>query len=273
MVATAPPTEPETQPDRLPLPPAVAGPLGELGKFFALTLDIARVGVTSRFAWPEFLLQTWFIARVSLIPALAVTAAYGMVAAMFFNGLFGELGGADISSAGFAAVMWGQAVPLLTALVLSGASATAMCADLGSRTVREELDAMRVMGINPAQRLFAPRVAAMMVNAVIITSFSIVSTLVLHYFYSIYISNITPGAWASNATLLVAMPVMVVCFVKAPLMGALAAAIACYLGSSATGGPEGVGNRVVETVVWSFIGTLLLNSVITALTAQMVVTT
>jgi phospholipid/cholesterol/gamma-HCH transport system permease protein len=38
---------------------------------------------------------------------------------------------------------------MVTVLIVAGAGATAMCADLGSRTIREEIDAMEVLGINP----------------------------------------------------------------------------------------------------------------------------
>ena len=53
-----------------------------------------------------------------------------------------------------------QIGPIVTVLVVSGAGATAMCADLGARTIRDELDALRVMGINPIQALVVPRVLA-----------------------------------------------------------------------------------------------------------------
>ncbi len=48
----------------------------------------------------------------------------------------------------------------MTVLVVAGAGATAICADLGARTIREEIDAMRVLGIDPIQRLVVPRVLA-----------------------------------------------------------------------------------------------------------------
>ena len=58
----------------------------------------------------------------------------------------------------------------MTVLVVAGAGATAMCADLGARTIREELDAMRVMGINPIQALVVPRVLAATLVAVLLDS-------------------------------------------------------------------------------------------------------
>ena len=58
----------------------------------------------------------------------------------------------------------------MTVLVVAGAGATAMCADLGARTIREELDAMRVMGINPIQALVVPRVLAATVVALMLSA-------------------------------------------------------------------------------------------------------
>ncbi len=49
-----------------------------------------------------------------------------------------------------------QASPLIVALLISGAAGSAICADLGSRKIREELDAMEVMGVSPIQRLVVP---------------------------------------------------------------------------------------------------------------------
>jgi phospholipid/cholesterol/gamma-HCH transport system permease protein len=50
--------------------------------------------------------------------------------------------------------------PVVTAIVVSGAGATAMCADLGARTIREEIDAMKVIGVDPIQALIVPRMIA-----------------------------------------------------------------------------------------------------------------
>ena len=66
-----------------------------------------------------------------------------------FNILLTEFGAADFSGTGAALGTVHQIGPIVTVLVVAGAGATAMCADLGARTIREELDALRVMGINP----------------------------------------------------------------------------------------------------------------------------
>ena len=67
-----------------------------------------------------------------------------------------------------AAVAVTQLGPIVTVLVVAGAGATAICADLGARTIREEVDAMEVLGIDPIHRLVVPRVIASTVVAVLL---------------------------------------------------------------------------------------------------------
>ena len=61
-----------------------------------------------------------------------------------------------------------QASPIVTALMISGAAGTAICADLGARTIRDEIDAMAVLGISPVHRLVVPRVWASVLVAILL---------------------------------------------------------------------------------------------------------
>lgn len=76
------------------------------------------------------------------------------------NVLLNEIGAIDLSGAGAGVAVIREIGPIVTVLVVAGAGATAICADLGSRTIREEIDAMKVLGIDPIQRLAVPRVIA-----------------------------------------------------------------------------------------------------------------
>ena len=101
------------------------------------------------FAWREFLLQSWFVARVSVLPTLMLAIPFTVLLVFTFNILLIEFGAADFSGTGAAIGTVNQIGPIVTVLVVAGAGATAMCADLGARTIREELDALRVMGDQP----------------------------------------------------------------------------------------------------------------------------
>ena len=93
------------------------------------------------------------MARVSLAPTLLVAIPFTVLVSFTLNILLRELGAADCRGQGAAFGAVTQVGPLVTVLIVAGAGATAMCADLGSRTIREEIDAMEVLGINPVQRL------------------------------------------------------------------------------------------------------------------------
>ena len=138
----------------------VSKPLRSLGEFFRMAWETLTLIPRRPFAWREFLIQSWFVARVALLPTLMLAIPFTVLAVFTFNLLLVEFGAADYSGVGAGEGTVTQIGPIVTVLVVSGAGATAMCADLGARTIREELDALRVMGINPIQSLVVPRVLA-----------------------------------------------------------------------------------------------------------------
>src|ERR1700756_2820883 len=142
-------------------------PMRGLGDFFALALDTFVAMFKWPFAWREFLEQTWFVARVSLLPAMFLAIPFTVLSVFLFNVLLGEFGAADLSGAGASVTAVNEIGPFVTELVVAGSDAAAICADLGARTIREELDALRVMGVDPVRALLAPRVLAVMLDVIV----------------------------------------------------------------------------------------------------------
>jgi phospholipid/cholesterol/gamma-HCH transport system permease protein len=140
-----------------------------------------------------------------------------------------------------------------------------MCADLGARTIREELDAMRVLGISPIQRLVVPRVLAATAVSMMLSGVVILTGLVGGFIFSVFIQHVTPGAFVAGMTVLTGLPELVIALIKAGLFGMTASLIACYKGISVGGGPAGVGNSVNETVVYAFLSLFVINLVTTAI--------
>ncbi|BBY79755.1 ABC transporter permease [Mycolicibacterium pulveris] len=239
-------------------------PLGAVGGFFAMALDVL-VSIPRRpFAWREFILQSWFVARVSLVPTLMLAIPFTVLLVFTFNILLVEFGAADYSGTGAAYGTVTQIGPVVTVLVVSGAGATAMCADLGARTIREELDALRVMGVNPIQALVVPRVLAATVVATLLSSVVILVGLVGSFAFSVFVQHVTPGSFVGGLTVITKAPDVVVALIKSSLFGLAAGLIACYKGVSVGGGPAGVGNAVNETVVFTFVALFAINIVATA---------
>ncbi len=239
-------------------------PARRLGEFFAMSLDTLLLIPRRPFAWREFILQSWFLARVSLVPTLMLSIPFTVLLVFTFNILLIEFGGADYSGTGAALGAVTQIGPVVTVLVVAGAGATAMCADLGARTIREELDALRVMGINPVQALVVPRVLAATLVALLLASWVVLVGLIGAFCFAVYVQHVTPGAFVAGLTLLTGLSQVVICLAKAALFGLAAGLIACYKGMSVGGGPAGVGNAVNETVVFSFMALFLINVLATA---------
>jgi phospholipid/cholesterol/gamma-HCH transport system permease protein len=246
----------------------VSKPVRAVGEFFAMSGDTLIQMFRPPWAWREFLLQTWFVARVALVPTLLLAIPFTVLTVFTINILLVEIGAADFSGTGAAVGAVTQIGPVVTVLVIAGAGATAMCADLGSRTIREELDALRVLGINPIQALVVPRVLAATVVALMLTSLVTIVGIVGSFFFAVYFQNVTPGAFAAGLTLLVGTSDVLVNLGKALVFGLVAGLIACYKGTSVGGGAQGVGNAVNETVVYTFMALFVINVIATALAVK-----
>nr|WP_169541986.1 ABC transporter permease [Nocardia jiangxiensis] len=243
----------------------VRGAVGALGEFYLLALDTARALGRGRFPWGEFAEQCWFLARVSLLPTVMMSIPFTVLVVFTLNSLLGEIGASDLSGAGAGLGAVTQIGPLVTVLVVAGAGATAMASDIGSRVIREEISAIEVLGIDPVQRLVLPRVLASTVVAVLLNGAVCAIGLIGGFFFSVYLQNVSPGAYASSVTLLVGSGDLALSEFKAAVSGGIAGLVACYRGLSVTGGPKSVGNAVNETVVFAAVALFVANLVLTSI--------
>ena len=242
----------------------LAKPLRATGEFFVLASETFAALPRRPFAWRELLEQIAFITRVSFAPIIMLAIPYTVLIVFVFNILLVDIGAGDLAGVGAALAAVTQVGPVTTVMAVAGAGATAMCADLGARTIREEIDAMKVIGVDPIRALVVPRVIAATIAACMLYSLDAVVGLVGSYVFVVYVQHVTPGAFVAGMTLLVGLPEVIISLIKATLFGLSAGLIACYKGLSAGGGPTGVGNAVNETVVFSFMALFLINAVMTA---------
>ncbi|MBV6728243.1 ABC transporter permease [Nocardioides daeguensis] len=242
--------------------------LSTFGDFYTFVGKVFRTMFTTRFRFREFVSQAWFITTVSFGPALLVAIPFCVVIIFQVNQLLIQIGAVDLAGAGAAVAVVREIGPIVSVLVVAGAGATAICADLGSRKIREEIDALVTLGIDPIERLVVPRVVASMLVGLALNGMVTVVGLVGGYFFSVVLQGATPGLYLSDLTLLVGLPDFLASEAKAAIFGLLAGLTACYLGLNAKGGPKGVGEAVNQTVVFAFMLLFAANSVISALFLQ-----
>ena len=244
--------------------------LADTGRVFTLAAQVARLSFSARPQVRETVEQFWFIASVTILPAALVSIPFGAVIALQVGSLTRQLGAESFTGAASVLAIVQQASPLVTALLVAGAGGSAICADLGARTIREEMDAMEVMGISPIQRLVVPRVHAAMGVAVLLNGLVSTVGVVGGYFFNVIMQNGTPGAYLASFSALAHLPDLWVSEIKALIFGFIAGVVAANRGISAKGGPKGVGDAVNQSVVLAFLLLFFVNLVITAIYLRVV---
>jgi phospholipid/cholesterol/gamma-HCH transport system permease protein len=245
-------------------------PLATAGKLFAFGADVV-VGTFRRpFQFREFIQQAWFIASVTIIPTALVAIPFGAVIALQAGSLIQQFGAQSFTGSAAVLAVVREAGPIVTALLVAGAGGSAIAADLGARKIREELDAMMVLGIDPIQRLVVPRVLACMLVAVFLNGLVSVVGVLGGYFFNVVLQGGTPGAYLASFTALAQTADLYQGMAKALVFGFIAAIVAAYKGMHADGGPQGVGQAVMEAVVITFLLLFLMNLVMSALYFQLV---
>ena len=169
----------------------VTGPARVAGNLFAFMLDVLMSLFKRPFQLKEFLQQAWFIVTVTIIPTAFVSIPFGAVIALQVGGLIKQFGAQSFTGSAAVLAVVREAGPIATALLIAGAAGSAIAADFGARRIREELDAMMVLGIDPIQRLVVPRVLACMLVAVFLNGLVTVVGVAGGYVFNVILQDTT----------------------------------------------------------------------------------
>jgi phospholipid/cholesterol/gamma-HCH transport system permease protein len=245
----------------------VVSGLAIIGDLCAMLLDAVWSTVSAivhrRFSWAEFFEQTWFLISVTVLPAMLIAIAFGLVLVLEVGGLAVQIGASAIVGAVDAIGIVREAAPVITAILLSGAGGSAICSDLGARTMRDEISAMWVMAVDPIERLVAPRVVATVVVALLVNGLVAFAGIMSGYLASVFILHTSAGGFLNSFSTFAQPSDAIESMFKAALFGLMAAVVASHQGLNAKKGPAGVGEAVNRSVVITGIGLFLLNLIVT----------
>jgi phospholipid/cholesterol/gamma-HCH transport system permease protein len=254
---------------RTPRLRAVGDVVDSVGGLVTFAGRTVRAVFTPPFQTREFVEQAWFIASVSVLPTMLVSVPFGAVIALQLGNLTRQLGAESFTGAASALATIREASPIVTALLLAGAAGTAICADLGSRTIREEIDALEVLGISTVQRLVVPRVLGCVAVALLLNGLVTVVGVVGGYVFNVLVQGGSPGAFVTSFRTLAHVQDLALAEFKAAVFGAVTAVVACYRGLTVSGGPRAVGDAVNQSVVIAFAALFVINFVITSASLQL----
>lgn len=237
--------------------------LGGVGDYVLLIVGVIWVSLRRPPAWVLIRDQMFEIGVMSL-PVVAITGfSTGMVLAAqsFFQ--LSDKGLESATGLMVAKAMLVELGPVLTAFMVTGRVGAAMCAELGTMRVTEQIDAMRSMSINPLRYLVAPRFIAGILMMPLLTVFSSIMGILGGYIIAVGLYKMAPNAYLDP------LPIHVTTFdffsgiVKSLVFAIVIVTISCYKGMTTQGGAAGVGRSTTNSVVICYSIILISNFLLT----------
>jgi phospholipid/cholesterol/gamma-HCH transport system permease protein len=148
---------------------------------------------------------------------------------------------------------------LLASIMVAGRSGSAFTAEIGSMKMREEVDALQVMGLNPIEVLIVPRILALVISLPLLTFLASISAIFGGLLVAWFYGDISPDVFLSRLQAAVDIKMLMVGLIKAPFMALVIGIIACLEGLAVKGSAESLGRRVTASVVKAIFMVIVLD--------------
>lgn len=248
------------------IPIRSAATVGRAVMLFASVLRYAVVDtVTLKLPFGEVIIQAWTLLKVTALPAVLMAIPFGAMVAVQLSGLVNEVGANSLVGSATGVAVLRQGAPVTAGLLMGGAAAAAIASDFGARAIREELDALRTLGIDPVRRLVVPRFLALQLITPILVVIVIAMGVGAAFLIATVVNGVTPGSFWLSFGSFAKMVDFWFTLAKGFLFAAIVAVISSQRGMEATGGPRGVADAVNASVVLNVIFIIIVNLGVTQL--------
>ena len=204
-----------------------------------------------RLRWTQVKHQMAEIGVRSLPVLCLVSGATGMIMALQSGAELRRFGAMDAVINLVGTSMTRELGPLIAAIVVIGRSGSAISAEVASMVVTEEVDALRVMAVDPIDFLLAPKYVAMTVMLPCLTVAGIFSGIVAGGVFAYFALDLTLLMYLKRTVEILLLRDIFSGLVKAVVFGSIIVHVGCLEGFRVTGGPEGVGRSTTDAVVKS----------------------
>jgi phospholipid/cholesterol/gamma-HCH transport system permease protein len=152
-----------------------------------------------------------------------------------------------------------ELAPVFSALMVTMRAGSAMCTELGTMRVTEQVDALETMAVNPIQYLLVPRVLAGLIMVPVLAMLFNTLGLAGCYAVVVLVGNVSAGTFISRTQQWLAPADLYETLIKGAIFGLSVALICCYKGYNASGGAKGVGKATTEAMVASALSIFILD--------------
>ncbi|WP_214366571.1 MlaE family ABC transporter permease [Pseudonocardia sp. H11422] len=245
----------------------VDGPLAQAGEMTRLALEVLWMAIRRPWGyWGEVRDQSFDILKLCWIPMAVSCTAFGLGAPGLQGGnLFSLFGIPERLGSFFVMASIREFAPWVNAMVVAGVVGTAITADLGARRIREEIDAMEVLGVDPVRTLVLPRVIALFIMTGLLDLVALMFGILGGYIAAVPILGANPAAFVDSLFNNLTTTDVWGSVLKTALFGLIIGVVCCYKGLHASGGPIGVGRAVNQAVVIAFAAIWIFNMVFTTI--------
>ncbi|HYD88732.1 MAG TPA: ABC transporter permease [Vitreimonas sp.] len=207
------------------------------------------VAVPRRIRWTS-IVHVMETAGLNALPIVLLLSFFiGMVVAYLGARILGDFGASVFTVELVAFSVLREFGVVITAVILAGRTNSAFTAEIGAMKMRQEIDAMRVIGIDPMDALVAPRIIAMLVMTPILTFGAMMSGIFGGLLVCWVELDISPAMFFARVSEVVPAQHFWVGFAKAPVFALVLAIIGCKQGLSVGGDVGSLGKRVTTSVV------------------------
>jgi phospholipid/cholesterol/gamma-HCH transport system permease protein len=148
---------------------------------------------------------------------------------------------------------------VIVCIMVAGRSGSSYTAELGSMTMREEIDALRTMGFDPVEVLILPRILALVIAVPVLTFLGSMAALYGGGLVSWLYGGINPSVFISRLRDAISIESFEVGMIKAPFMAVTIGLVACVEGLQVQGSAESLGTKTTDSVVKSIFLVIVLD--------------
>ncbi len=228
---------------------------GGLGveRYFSFTYSALRQIFVPAIDFKLLIAQMEFIGVRSFAIIVLAAIMVGGVFGIQFGNIFRTFGVESLIGAAAAFALSKELAPVLGAFLVTGRAGSAMAAEIANMKINEQLDAMRVMSVNPIGYLASPRVLASILMVPLLSGFFVIVGVFSAFVVGVLLFDIDVGVFQERIQWINKPKDVIEGLQKAAIFGAIYSSICCYKGFQASGGARGVGRATTDAVVISLV--------------------
>ncbi len=233
--------------------------IADLGGLAALFFEVVKWSVRPPYRVGNFFAQLDFVGVGSIFIVSLTGIFSGMVFAHQSSRAFELFDAQSLVGPTVALTVTRELAPVFSALMVTMRAGSAMCTELGTMRVTEQVDALETMAVNPIQYLLVPRVIAGLIMVPVLVMLFDMAGMLGAYFVAVVVKGISAGTFLARTQQWLDPEDIAEGLLKGAVFGLFVALVACYKGYSASGGAKGVGQATTEAMVSSALGIFVLD--------------